>query len=72
MDEMKFPTGTVTMRLEEYSEIIARLAAAEANLDSEKIEKWRAQDRAKELREENERLNAQIENLISEMSDDGK
>lgn len=72
MDEKKFPTGTVTMRLEEYSEIIARLAAAEANLDSEKVEKWRAQDRAKELMEENERLNAQIETLILEISDDGK
>ena len=65
MDERKFPNGEVTIRLDEYSEFIYRLAEAEAKLSEMYTSRWDDREKIKKLEEENAILKRQLESLLA-------
>ena len=76
MDERKYPSGTVSVRLDEYSDIIARLAVAERELENMKLSHCKLERENKDLIEDKEELFNQVEELLKERlswrMDDGK
>ena len=69
MDERKFPNGEVTIRLDEYSEFIYKLAETETKLSEMYTSRWNDREKIKKLEEENEMLKMQLESLLAVNAD---